>query len=263
MTWIPLSEVLDNMLLYIEDQKQEKEPQDLERFKTAVVQAAVNSSFLAPEQLEAPGHTVCVGVSHSWDARGLPHSIARFAFVGRDIQALEGRLLHGILVRQRRGDWYRNVEGRSRKEDVTRNAFQKPEGLHLPSSLERVYAHMNLKDAFIRSTQSQIDALIAEQWVTFHLDHPENKDFVNRTAGMRQFCSLSARGLAHSPASFHIYTAACAKIRAKVAAHGPLQLKIGLGNWGYLDDRSPWPKWKTLTGAPLKRTGDKGAPPSL
>ena len=45
-------------------------------------------------------------------------------------------------------------------------------------------------------------------------------------------------------------------------------MKIGLGNWGYWEDakgsryRSPWPKWKTLTGAPLWRTGDKGAPPS-
>ena len=60
MTWIPLFEALDNMLLYIENQKREKEPQDFERFKTAVVQAAVNSAFLAPETLEEPGHTVCV-----------------------------------------------------------------------------------------------------------------------------------------------------------------------------------------------------------
>ena len=49
---------------------------------------------------------------------------------------------------------------------------------------------------------------------------------------------------------------------------GTLQLKVGVGNWGYWEDakgskyRSPWPKWKTLTGAPLWQTGDKGAPPS-
>ena len=49
VTWIPLSEALDNMMLYIEDQKLEKEAQDFERFKIAVVQAAVNSAFLAPE----------------------------------------------------------------------------------------------------------------------------------------------------------------------------------------------------------------------
>ena len=62
LTWIPL---LDNMLLYGEDQKREKEPHDFDRFKTAVVQAATKSAFVAPESLEEPGHRVCVGVSHS------------------------------------------------------------------------------------------------------------------------------------------------------------------------------------------------------
>ena len=46
-----------------------------------------------------------------------------------------------------------------------------------------------------------------------------------------------------------------------------MQLKIGLGNWGYWPDatstkyRSPWPKWNTLTNAPLWQIWDKGAPP--
>ena len=65
MTWIPLSEALDNMMLCVEDQKREKEPQDFERLKTAVVQAAANSAFVAPKRLEAPGHTVCVGALRS------------------------------------------------------------------------------------------------------------------------------------------------------------------------------------------------------
>ena len=68
MTWIPLSEALDNMLLYIEDQKREKGPQYFERFKIAVVRAAVNSAFLAPELLEEAGHTVCIRVSHGFGA---------------------------------------------------------------------------------------------------------------------------------------------------------------------------------------------------
>ena len=68
VTWIPLSEVLDNMLLYREDQKREKEPEDFERFKIAVVQAAVNSASLAPEVLEEAGHTVCTRVSHGYSA---------------------------------------------------------------------------------------------------------------------------------------------------------------------------------------------------
>ena len=106
VTWIPLSEALDNMLLYIEDQKREKEQQDFKRFKTAVVQAAVNSAFLAPELLEELGHTVCVPASHSRSARGLAHSKARCSLVGRDIQALAGHLLPGIPLRLRRGYCY-------------------------------------------------------------------------------------------------------------------------------------------------------------
>ena len=92
----------------------------------------------------------------------------------------------------------KNLESKSKKEDFTRNAFKKLEWLHLPSFLQKVCAHMNLKESTIRSTQTYIDALITEQWVTFHLDHPDNKDFVNQTAGMRRFRSFSARGLAHS-----------------------------------------------------------------
>ena len=68
LTWTLLSEALDYMSLYIEDHKREKEPQDFERFKTAVVQAAVNSAFLASESLEEPGNTVCVRASHGRSA---------------------------------------------------------------------------------------------------------------------------------------------------------------------------------------------------
>ena len=99
VTWIPLSGALDNMLLYIEDQKQEKEPQDFERFKIAVVQAALNSPFLAPEALEKAGHTVCIRVSHNYSARGLAHSMTLFFLAGLDIQELEGHLLPGVLLR--------------------------------------------------------------------------------------------------------------------------------------------------------------------
>ena len=87
------------MLLYIEDQKREKEPQDLERFKIAVAQAAVNSVFLASEALEEAGHTVCIRVSDGYTARGLAHSMTLFSLAGLDIQELEGHLLPGVLLR--------------------------------------------------------------------------------------------------------------------------------------------------------------------
>ena len=99
VTWNPLSEALDNMFLYIEDQKREKEPQDFERFKIAVVQAAVNSAFLAPEALKEAGHTVCIRVSHGYSARGLAHSMTLFSLAGLNIQEREGHLLPGVLLR--------------------------------------------------------------------------------------------------------------------------------------------------------------------
>ena len=92
----------------------------------------------------------------------------------------------------------KNLQNRNKKEDVTRNAFKKLEGLHLPSLLQKVCAHMNLWDSTLRTTQNYIDALITEQWVFFPLDHLDNKQYVNQTAGMRRCRTFSARGLAHS-----------------------------------------------------------------
>ena len=105
----------------------------------------------------------------------------------------------------------RKLEGWSTKEEVRRGAFRKLEGLHLPSLLQKVCAHTNLKDATIRSTQAHIHTLTTEQWGTFHLDHPDNKDFVIHSAGMRQFCSYSVRRLAQSTGIYfsHLHSCRC------------------------------------------------------
>ena len=55
----------------------------------------------------------------------------------------------------------KNLESRSKREDVTRNAFKKLERLHLPCLSQKVCAHRILKDATLRTTQNYIDALIA------------------------------------------------------------------------------------------------------
>ena len=73
----------------------------------------------------------------------------------------------------------RNLEGKGRNEDVTRSAIRNLEGLHVFNFLQKVCAHMNLKDATIQSTQADIDVLSTEQWVTFHLDYPDDNDFGN------------------------------------------------------------------------------------
>ena len=63
----------------------------------------------------------------------------------------------------------KNLESKSKKEDVTRNAFKTLEGLHLRSLLQNVWAHMNLRDSTLPTDQNYIDALFTEQWLTFHL----------------------------------------------------------------------------------------------
>ena len=59
----------------------------------------------------------------------------------------------------------KNLETKSRKEEVRRNAFKKLEGLHLPSLLQKVCVHMNLKDSTLRTTHNYIDTQITDQWV--------------------------------------------------------------------------------------------------
>ena len=80
--------------------------------------------------------------------------------------------------------------------------MKKLDWLHLASLLQKVCAHMNLKDSTLHTTQNYIDAMITEQWVFFHLDNPDNKRYVNQNTGMRQCRSFSARGLAHSTTFF-------------------------------------------------------------
>ena len=169
-----------------------------ERFKTAVVQPAVNSAFIAPESLEEPGHTVCVRASHGRSARGLAHSMTLFSLWDSTFKHWRDIFSLAYYCGPDAVTGMKNLESKSKKEDVTRNAFKRLEGLHLPNLLQKVCAHMNLKQSTLRSTQNYIDAWNTEQWVTFHLDHPDNKDFVNQTAGMRRFRMLSARGLARS-----------------------------------------------------------------
>ena len=100
----------------------------------------------------------------------------------------------------------KNLEGKSKKEDVTRNAFNKLEGLHLPSLLHNFCEHMNLKNSTLRTTQNYIDALTTEQWVIFHLYHTENKDFVNHPQVCVSFAASVREGSCTQPHFSHLHS---------------------------------------------------------
>ena len=115
----------------------------------------------------------------------------------------------------------KNLESKSRKGEVTRNVFKKLEGLHLPRLLQKVCAHMNLKDSTLRSTQNYIDALITEQWVIFHLDHPDNKQYVNQTQVCVSVAASVREGSRTQPPFSHPYSCRCEDpSRSRSTGHG-------------------------------------------
>ena len=103
----------------------------------------------------------------------------------------------------------KNLESKSRKGEVTRNAFKKLGGLHLPSLLQKVCAHMNLKDSTLRSTLNYIDALITEQWVIFHLAIRTISSMSTRTQVCVSVASSVREGSRTQPAFLHPYSCRC------------------------------------------------------
>ena len=80
---------------------------------------------------------------------------------------------------------------------------------------------MYLKGSTLRTTQNYIDALITEQWVTFHLDHPDTKDYVNQTACMCQFRSFIREGSRTQPPFSHLHSCRCeGPSRSRSSGHG-------------------------------------------
>ena len=114
----------------------------------------------------------------------------------------------------------KNLENKSKKEDVTRNAFKKLEGLHLPSLLQKFCAHINLKDSTLRTTQNYIDALITEQWVFSIL----TVRTISSMSTRRQVCvsvAASVRESSRTQQPFsHLYSCRCEDpSRSRSAGH--------------------------------------------
>ena len=67
---------------------------------------------------------------------------------------------------------------------VSKNALKKLEGIILPEFYKKVAAEMQEEKTTLQSLQKSIDTIIIEQWVSMHLDHPHNIQYVRPEKGV-------------------------------------------------------------------------------
>ena len=69
-------------------------------------------------------------------------------------------------------------------EKVTKNALKKLDGILMPEFYKRVAAGMQEEKTTLISLQKSFDDIILEQWVSMHLDHPHNGQYVRPEKGL-------------------------------------------------------------------------------
>ena len=80
-------------------------------------------------------------------------------------------------------------------EKVTKNALKKLDGILLPEFYNKVAEVMQEEKTTLKSLQNSFDDIILEQWVSMHLDHPHNGQYVRPEKGVyhrRDLGSISA-----------------------------------------------------------------------
>ena len=63
-------------------------------------------------------------------------------------------------------------------EKVTKNALKKLDGILLPEFYKKVAEVMQEEKTTLKSWQNSIDDIILDQWVSMHLDHPHDGQYV-------------------------------------------------------------------------------------
>ena len=69
-------------------------------------------------------------------------------------------------------------------EKVTKNALKKLDGILLPEFYKKVAELMQEEKTTLKSLLNSIDDIILDQWVSMHLDHPHNGQYVRREKGV-------------------------------------------------------------------------------
>ena len=71
-------------------------------------------------------------------------------------------------------------------ENVTKNALKKLDGILMLEFYKKVAAEMQEEKTTLKSLQKSFDDIILEQWVSMHLDHPHNGQYVRPEKGVYQ-----------------------------------------------------------------------------
>ena len=80
-------------------------------------------------------------------------------------------------------------------EKVTKNALKKLDGIPLPDFYKKVAEVMQEEKTTLKTLQNAFDDIILDQWVSMHLDHPHNGQYVRPEKGVyhrRDVGSVSA-----------------------------------------------------------------------
>ena len=80
-------------------------------------------------------------------------------------------------------------------EKVMKNALKKLDRILLPEFYNKVAEVMQEEKTTLKSLQNSFDDIILEQWVSMHLDHPHNGQYVRPEKGVyhrRDVGSISA-----------------------------------------------------------------------
>ena len=69
-------------------------------------------------------------------------------------------------------------------EKITKNTLKKLDGILLPEVYKKVAEVMQEEKTTLQSLPNSIDDIILDQWVSMHLDHPHNGQYVRPEKGV-------------------------------------------------------------------------------
>ena len=69
-------------------------------------------------------------------------------------------------------------------DKISKNALKELEAVILPEFYKKVAAEMQEEKTTLKSLQKSFDAIIIEQWVSMHVDHPGNGQYLRPEKGV-------------------------------------------------------------------------------